>query len=156
MIISNPKKFIITLPKKGKLLGIDLGEKRIGLSISDKQWNIGTPFTTLIRKKNNEDIKLLINIIRNERIIGIVIGWPIKLNGEIGTQCVLTQYFIKTILLNIKLPILKWDERLSTIAVKRIIIQSKISQKKYKKIIDKVAATYILQGFLDYIAYNKK
>ncbi|MBM08651.1 MAG: Holliday junction resolvase RuvX [Magnetovibrio sp.] len=132
------------------LLGIDLGSTTIGMAISDTNLIIASPLRTIKRGKFKTDLKELISIIEERDIGGIVIGLPISMNGQEGPRCQATRQFAKNILNIFEFLIAFWDERLSTAAVKRVLIEeADITRKRQSEVIDKVAAAYILQGALD-------
>ncbi|MCP4922960.1 MAG: Holliday junction resolvase RuvX [bacterium] len=149
MIFSIPHDFSEQLPRKGRLLGIDLGSKTIGLSTADALWSIASPLKTLKRASIQKDTEALKTLIQDENIQGLVIGWPISMDGREGERCTLTQRFVDTVLVEMGCPILKWDERLSTMAVNRTLLEADVSRAKRAKVVDKMAAAYILQGALD-------
>jgi putative holliday junction resolvase len=149
MVFSSSSEFSASLHNKGRLIGIDLGSKNIGISVSDSLWLVASPLTTLRRTYLSNDIHALSKLVLQENIKGIVIGWPLNSKGEIGTSCDRTQNFIDITTKKIKLPVLKWDERFSTLAVRRILLKSNISNIKRKSHVDKIASSYILQGALD-------
>ena len=134
-----------------RLLGLDLGEKTIGLSLSDATWMIATPFDTIKRTKFTRDAELLTAVIGEHDVGGLVIGLPINMDGSEGPKCQSVRQFAANLLGKIDLPIAFWDERLSTVAVTRTMIEADISRAKQKQAVDKMAAAYILQGALDFM-----
>lgn len=135
-----------------RVLGLDVGEKTIGLALSDTLWTIATPKTTLKRQYPIQiDIDALNILIANELICTLVIGLPLNMNGTQGPSCQrvldLCTYFDQ-------IPIILWDERLSTVAVERAMLSADISRKKRAQHVDKLAASYILQGVLDRINFS--
>ncbi len=136
-----------------RLLGIDLGDKTMGLSLSDVTWTIATPYQTLKRQSDNQAIDQLITVIRTFKVAGIVMGYPLNMNGSPGPQSEKVLKFIEKLLSNFDIPVFLWDERLSTMAVTRTLVNADISRKKQKKAVDKMAASYILQGVLDSLKY---
>jgi putative Holliday junction resolvase len=135
--------------KKGRFLGCDLGEKTIGLALSDINRKIASPFQVIHRTQWKKDVEILLKIIAEHRIVGIVVGFPLNMNGTEGPRCQSTRQFVVNLLTVIDLPFCLWDERLSTAAVTRTLVEADLSRAKRKKVVDKVAASYILQGFLD-------
>ena len=134
------------------LLGVDLGSKTIGLSLSDPLLIIASPLKTIRRTRFSENLALIKSIILELNIGGTIIGLPISLNGKEGPRCQSTRQFASNFLSGIDIPLAFWDERYSTAAVERLLIsEADISRTKRSKIIDKIAATYILQGALDFI-----
>jgi len=142
--------------KGGRFLGFDLGEKTIGLALSDTSRLIATPFRVIHRTQWKKDSEILLKIINEYNIIGIVIGFPLNMNGSEGPRCQSTRQFASNLVAVIDLPICLWDERLSTVAVTRTLIEADLSRVKRSKVIDKVAASYILQGFLDAVHHLQK
>ena len=132
------------------LLGMDLGSTTIGMAISDTNLIIASPLRSIKRSKFKTDLQTLVSIIEERDIGGIVIGLPISMSGQEGPRCQATRQFAKNILNIFEFLIAFWDERLSTAAVKRILIEeADITRKRQREVIDKVAAAYILQGALD-------
>lgn len=129
-------------------VGLDIGDKTVGVAVSDTRMKIASGITTLVRGK--DDISRLMTILRPYKIGLIVVGWPVQMNGIPGSQCEKAQKFIDDIVPLISVPIVKWDERFSTKVVDSVLIEANVSRKKRKKYVDKIAATYILQGVLDY------
>lgn len=135
--------------KGGRLLGCDLGEKTIGLALSDTKMIVATPFQVLYRTQWKKDSETLLKIIHEHDIVGIIVGFPLNMDGSEGPRCQATRQFVKNLLSICDLPLCLWDERLSTQAVTRTLIDADVSRAKRKKVVDKMAASYILQGFLD-------
>ena len=132
------------------LLGIDLGSTTIGMAVSDTSLTIASPLDTLKRGKFKDDSVKLFALIKERYVGGIVLGLPINMNGREGPRCQATRQFAKNLLAVIELPIAFWDERLSTAAVERVLInEADMSRKRRSEVIDKIAAAYILQGALD-------
>ncbi len=132
-----------------RLLGLDVGTKTIGLALSDATWTIATPLQTLERKKFKHDILELMAIINKYNVSGLVIGFPKNMDGSEGPRCQSTKQFAYNLLKEMDLPIAFWDERLSTIAVTRTLLMADVSRKRRQEVVDKMAASYILQGALD-------
>lgn len=136
-----------------RLLGLDLGTKTIGLAISDRAWRVASPLETLARgKRFSEDAAALARLIAEREIGGLVIGLPVNLDGTEGPRAQATRAFARNLraLAGIALPVALWDERLSTAAVERFLIgEADMSRAKRGKVVDKMAAAYILQGALD-------
>lgn len=131
---------------KNRLLGIDYGEKHVGLSLSDLTWTISSPFKILSKLEIFQQFK---DLITRESIAAVVIGWPVNMNGTIGPQCEKVEQFSEKLAKNCDIPFCKWDERLSTMAVHRTMIEADLSRKRQREVVDKMAAAYMLQGFLD-------
>lgn len=136
--------------KKGeRLLGLDLGSKTIGLALSDIRLTIASPMETIKRKKFTLDAERLLTIIKEQNVGGLVLGLPKNMDGSEGPRCQSTRQFAKNIAEKTNIPISFWDERLSTIAVTRTLIEADASRKRQGELVDKLAASYILQGVLD-------
>jgi putative holliday junction resolvase len=139
----------LSFEKGGRFLGCDVGEKTIGLALSDTNRQISTPFQVIHRTQWKRDSEILLKIIIGHHIVGVVVGFPLNMNGTEGPRCQSTRQFVANLLSLHDLPVCLWDERLSTIAVTRTLLEADLSRAKRSKVIDKVAASYILQGFLD-------
>lgn len=139
----------IPFEKGQRILGCDVGEKTIGLALSDGMRKIATPFQTLQRTQWKKDGEKLLNLMHEYRIVGVVIGFPLNMEGSEGPRCQSTRQFAANLLSLKDLPVCLWDERLSTAAVTRTLLEANLSRAKRKKVVDKMAASYILQGFLD-------
>ena len=133
-------------------MGLDLGSKTIGLALGDSGHKIATPFDTIRRKKFGLDAAALGEIINAENIGGLVMGLPLNMDGSAGPRVQATRAFLRN-LANLPdfpaLPVLLWDERLSTAAVERTLLEADTSRAKRADVIDKMAAAYILQGAID-------
>ena len=143
-----------TLRPGHRLLGLDLGEKTIGLALSDTTLMIATPMTTLKRGKFSNDAKTLADLIDEHCIGALVIGLPINMDGSEGPKCQSVRQFAQNLLERFETEICFWDERLSTVAVTRTMIEADISRAKQKEAVDKMAAAYILQGALDFLQHQ--
>jgi len=137
------------LPPEARLLGLDVGTKTIGLALSDVTRSIATPYETIRRTKFTADAKALAEIVAKEGVGGLVIGLPINLDGSEGPRAQSTRAFVRNLAGHIPLPLSFWDERLSTAAVQRHLIEADASRKRRAQVIDRMAAAYILQGALD-------
>ena len=151
MYTEDPQKFYNNLNKKLPLLGIDPGTKNIGLAISDVSKTIATPLDVLTNVKYKNFVNYIKNIQHRNGLSGIVIGYPVNMDGTVGPKAQSSNSLADNLFKDINLPILLWDERLSTSAVEKMLINADITRDKRKKNIDKLAASYILQGFLDLI-----
>ena len=136
---------------KSRLIGLDLGSKKIGVSICDEKQLIATPFKTLVKSSADKFIDELKLIIKENDIKGIIIGNPINMDGTTGPSSQSVRDIVKNISKNIDIPICLWDERLSTVGAFNISSQLDINVSKRVKNIDQNAAAFILQGALDYI-----
>ena len=146
MFTNDPIKFNKETNKDKALLCLDPGTKNIGIAVSDINKKVATPIE-VIKFTKYMDLK-------NKSVQGIIIGYPINMDGSIGPKAQSSNSLADNLSSDLKLPILLWDERLSTSGAERILLSSDISRKKRKKVIDKVAASYILQGYLDFINKN--
>jgi putative pre-16S rRNA nuclease len=140
------------LPPKGALMGLDLGTKTIGLSISDGGRRIASPLRTITRTKFRADAKALIGEALEHDVAALVLGLPLNMNGSEGPRVQATRAFARSLATLTDLPIVFWDERLSTAAVTRTLIAADTSRKRRDEVVDKMAAAYILQGALDRLA----
>jgi putative Holliday junction resolvase len=137
------------VPAGQRLLGLDLGEKTIGLALSDTLLSVATPYETLKRGKFGADAGAIESIAAKEGIGGLVVGLPLNMRGGEGPSAQSARAFARNLAARSSLPILLWDERLSTAAVQRDMIAADASRKRRAAAVDKVAAAYILQGALD-------
>lgn len=144
--------FRAALPPKGALIGLDLGEKTIGVAVSDLRRGVATPLETIRRKKFTLDAARLLEIATARSIAGLVLGLPLNMDGSEGPRCQTTRAFARNLSRLSELPIGFWDERLSTVAAERALLEADTSRAKRALVIDHVAAAYILQGFLDRLA----
>ena len=136
-----------------RLLGLDLGSKTIGLAISDSGFVIASPLETIQRKKFTADALALKAIIDERQIGGLVLGLPKNMDGSDGPRVQSTRQFAANLLERFDIPIAFWDERLSTMAVERVLVnEADMSRQKRSAVVDKMAASYILQGALDLMA----
>jgi putative Holliday junction resolvase len=137
------------LAPRQRLLGLDVGEKTIGLAISDSDCRAATPVDTIRRTKFAADAARLAQLIGERDVGGLVIGLPVNMDGSEGPRCQSVRQFAANLLKGMELPIAFWDERLSTAAVTRTMIEQDVSRARRAKAVDKMAAAYILQGALD-------
>jgi putative Holliday junction resolvase len=140
------------LPRGGRLMGLDLGEKTIGLAVCDPGLTVATPVETLRRTKFTADIQKLRLLAAERKVAGLVVGLPVNMDGSEGPRCQSVRQFGANLLEHIDLPIVFWDERLSTAAVTRTLLEADMSRKRRAEVVDKMAAAYILQGALDALA----
>ena len=137
--------------EKCRLIGLDLGSKRIGVSICDEKQLIATPYKTIHKSKNNELIKELKNIIRENDIKAIIIGYPLNMDGSSGSSAQSVNDVSKNIDNEIDVDVCLWDERLSTVGAFNLSSQLDVNVSKREKNIDQNAAAFILQGAIDYL-----
>lgn len=135
----------------GRLIGIDAGTKTLGLALSDVTRNIASALETIRRTKFKDDAKRLLDLAAEHDIQGFVLGLPTNLDGSEGPRVQATRAFARNINALTPLPILLWDERLTTLEAERMLIAADTSRKRRADVIDKLAATLILQGALDRI-----
>jgi putative holliday junction resolvase len=141
--------FSAALAPGTRLIGIDLGTKTIGLALSDVTRTIATPLETIRRVKFTPDVARLLAITAEHGITGLVLGLPVNMDGSEGPRAQATRAFARNLNKLSALPILLWDERLSTTAAERTLIEADTSRKRRAEVIDKMAAGIILQGALD-------
>jgi putative holliday junction resolvase len=151
MPICNPGDLASALPKGTRLLGFDVGEKTIGLALSDTTLSIASPLETLRRNKFAVDVALLKEIVVKQGVGGLVLGLPVNMDGSSGPRVQSVRAFAHNLLKHIDLPIAFWDERMSTAAVTRTLLEADVSRARRAELVDKMAAAYILQGFLDHL-----
>jgi len=144
-----PENPLAILPASGKLLGLDLGTKTIGVAVSDGMRYSATPLETIRRSKFTEDAVRLTELIAENQAIGIVLGLPLNMDGSEGPRVQSTRAFARNLSRLVTVPIAFWDERLSTSAVTRTLIEADVRRDKRAEVVDKLAASYILQGALD-------
>ncbi len=148
MIFADPTPFADALTT-GRLLGLDLGTKTLGLALSDRGRAIATPLETLRRSKFTKDAESLAAICREHEVAGLVLGLPVNMDGSEGPRAQSTRAFAANLAKPLPLPLLLWDERLSTQAVTRTLLDADMSRRRRAEVVDKMAAAYILQGALD-------
>jgi len=137
------------LAPEARLLGLDVGTKTIGMALSDVTRSIATPFDTFRRTKFTSDAKTIRQVLEANQVCALVIGLPINLDGSEGPRAKSTRAFARNLAAHIAVPMVFWDERLSTAAVERHLIEADASRKRRAEVIDRMAAAYILQGALD-------
>lgn len=152
MIFEDIAAFAAALPPTGAIAGLDLGDKTIGVAISDTRRTVATPVATIRRKKFTLDAAALQAVLTDRAAVGIVLGLPLNMDGSEGPRCQSTRAFARNFLRESELPIAFWDERLSTVAAERALLEADASRRKRGEVIDHVAAGYILQGVLDRMA----
>jgi putative Holliday junction resolvase len=153
MPLRNPSELAGLIKPNQRLLGLDVGSKTVGLALSDVSRSIATPLDTLKRGKFGEDARWLLALMKEHDVAALVIGLPINMDGTEGPRCQSVRQFAQNLLtVAADLNLCFWDERLSTVAAERAMIEADMSREKRAENIDKVAAAYILQGLLDNIA----
>jgi len=143
------------LPPAGKLLGLDLGTKTIGVAVSDGLRYTATPLETIARTKFTADAARLLALIAENQAVGLVLGLPLNMDGSEGPRAQSTRAFARNLAQKTPLPVVFWDERLSTSAVTRMLIEADTRRERRTEVVDKLAASYILQGFLDSLRINR-
>jgi putative Holliday junction resolvase len=156
MPICNPSDLKGLIKTGDRLLGLDVGTKTIGMALSDTTLMVASPFDTIRRKRFRDDVRRLAAEIEKHGVGGIVVGLPIAMDGGESPRTQGVRQFAKNLLEHVDKPVAFWDERLSTAAVERQMIEADLSRKRRAEIIDKVAAAYILQGLLDRLAHAEK
>lgn len=142
----------LMLPKGKRLLGLDLGTKTIGLALSDINLTVASSLETVQRKKFTPDAARLLEVIDKFDVGGLVFGWPLNMDGSEGPRTQATAAFMRNLAKLTEIPMATWDERLSTAAVTRMLIDADASRARRGEVVDKLAASYILQGALDRLA----
>ncbi|TFF27495.1 Holliday junction resolvase RuvX [Jiella endophytica] len=146
------EEFLGAVPAGLPLAGLDLGTKTIGLALSDRSWRFATPRPVLRRKKFTPDAAALKKALDDEQVVGIVIGLPLNMDGSEGPRAQATRAFMRNYSALDARPAMFWDERLSTVAVERAMIEADVSRARRAERIDSAAAAFILQGALDRLA----
>lgn len=154
LIKDNVLNVVNVLPKGTKLLGIDLGTKTIGLAVSDPSLRVASAIMTLTRSKLKNNLPEISHIASEFEVGGIIMGLPINMDGTLSARAQATKDWAFSLTETFSIPIAFWDERLSTAAVERAMISADVSRKKRAQQVDAAAATYILQGALDFIQFN--
>lgn len=153
MITDDITVFAAALPALSPLIGLDLGTKTIGIAVSDTFMSVATPLETIKRKKFSIDAEGVIKIIKARNISGMVLGLPRNMDGSEGPRCQATRAFARNFERIHDMPITFWDERLSTVAAEKALLEADTTRKRRAEVIDHVAASYILQGTLDRLAH---
>ena len=149
MIYEDVSEFAVEIKPNNSLIGLDLGTKTIGVAISDTIPSVATPVKTIKRKKFSVDADDLLEIIFTKNCCGVILGLPKNMNGSEGPRAQSTRAFARNFSAKTNLPITFWDERLSTVAAEKALLEADTTRKRRAEVIDHVAAAYILQGFLD-------
>ncbi len=151
MVTTDTSVFQEALPLRGRLIGLDVGTKTIGTALCDAMWTIASPAELVRRTKFSADKAALTALINAQAVRGIVIGLPLNLDGSDSPRTQSTRAFARN-MIDLGLPILLWDERWSTAAVTRTLIDADASRARRADLVDKLAASYILQGAIDRLA----
>lgn len=153
MIVEDIMDFAGILPPNRAIAGLDFGEKTIGVAISDLRRQVGNPLETLRRVKFTQDAAKLLALLATRGAHGIILGLPLNMDASEGPRAQATRAFARNLAALTDLPITYWDERLSTVAATRALLEADASRKRRKEVIDAVAAGFILQGALDRMGY---
>ena len=156
MISDDMTAFLAALPPQAPVLGLDLGTKTIGIAVSDRLRGTATPLETLRRARFAEDARRLLAIAESREAGGVVLGLPRNMDGSEGPRCQSTRAFARNLSRLTDLPVTFWDERLSTLAAERALLEGDTSRKRRAEVIDHVAASFILQGALDRMRHISK
>ncbi len=155
MICASAEDLAAVLPPHGALAGLDLGTKTIGVAVSDGLRHVATPLETIRRSKFSLDAARLLEIAAHRALCGFVLGLPLNMDGSEGPRAQSARAFARNLAGLSDLPILLWDERLSTVAAERALLEADTSRKRRAEVIDHVAAGFILQGLLDRLGHLK-
>ena len=156
MICTELAEFAALLPPGRAIFGLDLGDKTIGIATSDLRRSVATPITIIRRVKFTVDAAELLRLAEERQVAGLILGLPLNMDGSEGPRVQSTRAFARNLEKVTPLPITFWDERLSTVAAERALLEADTSRKRRREVIDQVAAGYILQGALDRLAYLDK
>lgn len=153
MICGTAEEFAAALPRAGAIAGLDLGTKTIGVAVSDGLRQVASPLTVIRRTKFTADATALLQIAADRGLAGLVLGLPLNMDGTEGPRAQSTRAFARNLERLTPLPLTFWDERLSTVAAERALLEADTSRRRRAEVIDQVAAGYILQGALDRLRY---
>ncbi|WP_395006362.1 Holliday junction resolvase RuvX [Cypionkella sp.] len=156
MILTDVAEFAALLKPNRAICGLDLGDKTIGIAVSDLRRSVATAIHTVRRVKFTQDAAELLAVLSERNVCGIILGLPLNMDGSPGPRVQSTQAFARNLEKLTPLPITFWDERLSTVAAERALIEADMSRMRRREVIDQVAAGYILQGALDRLSYMDK
>jgi len=143
------KDLSLLLARGIRLLGLDVGTKTIGMALSDVTRTVATPFDTIRRTKFTADAKAIREVVEKNQVGALVLGLPLNLDGSEGPRAQSTRAFARNLAIHVTVPMVFWDERLSTAAVERHLIEADASRKRRAEVVDRMAAAYILQGLLE-------
>ena len=156
MPVPDLEEFITHLPPDGPLIGLDVGEKTIGIAVSDTGRMIASARDTIRRRKFTPDAQALLALAGETDAAAFVIGLPVNMDGSEGRRAQSTRAFARNLARLTDLPIGLWDERLSSAGVERALLEADMSRKRRAEVIDKMAAAWILQGFLDFLRQRER
>ena len=154
-VIEAIEDFAAALPPRRALAGLDFGDKTVGVAVSDGMLSVASPLETIRRVKFTKDAEALLAILTRREICGIVLGLPRNMDGSEGPRCQKSRAFARNLSRLTDLPITFWDERLSTVAAERALLEADTSRKRRAEVIDHVAAAYIMQGALDRLSHMR-
>ncbi|ESR23605.1 Holliday junction resolvase RuvX [Lutibaculum baratangense] len=155
LVTTDIAEFCAALPARGALFGLDPGSKTIGIAVCDAQWRIASPLLGLRKAKFSRNGAEIADLVSRNGVKGLVVGLPLNMDGTTGPSAQAARSFARNLAGLLDLPVLLWDERLTTAAVTRGMIEADTSRRKRAEIVDKIAASYILQGALDAIAARR-
>jgi putative Holliday junction resolvase len=155
VIVADAATLAAALPTGGRLAGLDVGTKTIGIATCDAGWSFATPLETIRRGKFTADLEAMRTLFTRENVKALVIGLPLNMDGSDSPRTQSVRAFTRN-LLPLGLPLLLWDERWSTVAVERMMIEADLSRAKRATLVDKLAAAHILQGAIDALANLKE
>ncbi len=153
MIFEDITEFAAALPRAGAIAGLDLGTKTTGVAVSDGLRQVASPITVIRRERFTLDAQALLKIVADRGLVGLILGLPRNMDGSEGPRAQSTRAFARNLTRLTELPIGYWDERLSTVAAERALLEADTSRKRRAEVIDQVAAGYILQGALDRLRF---
>ena len=156
MICEGVAEFGNEIPPHGPLAGLDLGTATIGVAFSDALRHVATPRETIRRKKFGVDAEKLLTLVASNDAVGLVLGLPLNMDGSEGPRAQSARAFARNVGQSLDLPVAFWDERLSTVAAERALLEGDTSRRRRAKVIDHVAASFILQGALDRLAFMER
>ena len=156
MIFDDIADFRAALRPGAPILGLDLGDKTIGVAVSDRLWTVATPLSTIRRTKFTADAEALLALAQGREATGLILGLPRNMDGTEGPRCQSTRAFARNLSRLTDLAIGFWDERLSTVAAEKALLEADTTRKRRKEVIDHVAAGYILQGALDRMRHMQR
>lgn len=148
-LIQNYQELKALKTGKNRLLGLDVGTKTVGLALSDITWLIATPHKLIKRKLNVSDYQEIKKVVVEFGVVAFVVGLPLNMNGTDGPQAQKVRDFMEKLTQIVDIPLFYWDERLSTVAATRTLLEADMSRSRRAEVVDKMAATFILQGVLD-------
>jgi putative Holliday junction resolvase len=155
-VLAEVRDFAAALPPRRALIGLDLGTRTIGVAVSDTHRRVASPLETIRRTKFSADAAALLQLAEARAIGGLVLGLPRNMDGSEGPRAQSTRAFARNLAGLTELPITFWDERLSTVAAERALIEADASRRRRAEVIDHVAAGYILQGLLDRLGHLER